>query len=159
MIWGRKAWLVSTGSVGSSAVAPRGSFIIIEGGAYTIASVVRGADGQAEPTVAGEPQPSACHLGRYIPCGDEGVGELADWLSLYTVVVWNVGFARYDPVRDGLGQDYLCHHSLVALVIPILKAGEKQWPITKLPWKRACQASHQTIHRALQEMGWGLRLA
>ena len=109
--------------------------------------------------VQGEPEPGMCHIGRYIPCGDGGVGLIQDWwVRGFTLAIKNIGRARYDPVRDGLDSGYYCHYEHVALIIPILPMPSKPRRVDKLPWRRACQVSVRDIHNAFKAIGIGVVL-
>ena len=110
--------------------------------------------------VQGEPEPGMCHLGRYIPCGEGGVGLIQDWwVRGFTLAIKNIGRARYDPVRDGLDSGYYCHYEHVALIIPILPMpNAKPRRVDRLPWRRACQVSVRDLHNALKVIGIGVVL-
>jgi len=146
-------------------LAPRDSFIIITSGSVVIThpALARASGNTGEvvnepPVVSGEPEPGMCVLGRYIPCGDAGVRTILDWLGRFTLVIRNIGSPVYEPISDGLGSDYYCHHGHSALVIPVRLGGGKQGRVNKLPWKKACQVSVLTLHESFEKHGLGVRL-
>jgi len=101
-----------------------------------------------------------CHLGRYIPCGEDGVSVIQDWWGRgFTLVIRNIGRLRYDPVRDGLDSGYYCHYEHVALIIPVLPVpNAKPRRVDRLPWRRACQVSVRDLHNAFKVIGIGVVL-
>jgi len=152
-------------------LAPRESIIIINTMSNSVGIVYHApAGGEVKeggvevvsepPTVDGEPEPGMCVLGRYIPCGENGIKQLQDWFVRFPIIViYNIGSPIYDPGSDGLPPDYYCHHSYTALVIPIKRGDEeKKARVDKLPWKKACQASVLTLHEVLSNSGFGVRL-
>jgi hypothetical protein len=164
----RRKWVVRWVGPNEALLAPRGSIIIINTMSNNVGVVYRApAGGEKEggvevvsepPTVDGEPEPGMCVLGRYIPCGEDGIKQLQDWLARFPIIViYNIGFPIHDPGSDGLPPDYYCHHGYTALVIPI-KRGGKQRRVDRLPWKKACQVSVLTLHEVLSNSGFGVRL-
>ena len=110
------------------------------------------------PVVNGEPEPGMCHLGKYIPCGECGVGLIQDWWGRgFTLAIKNIGKLKHDPVKDGLDSGYYCHYEHAALIIPILP-GPRPRRVDRLPWRRACQVSVRDLHNAFKAIGIGVIL-
>jgi len=166
----RRRWVVRRAGPNEAILAPRGSIIIINTMSNSVSVVYQApAGGSIEggvevvdesPSIEGEAEPGMCVLGRYIPCGENGIKQLQDWFVRFpTIIIYNIGLPIYDPGSDGLPPDYYCHHSYTALVIPIKRGdGEKKTRVDKLPWKKACQASVLTLHEVLSNNGFGVRL-
>jgi hypothetical protein len=168
--WLRRKWVVRRAGPNEALLAPRESIIIINTMSNNVSIVYRAPAGgdnkegevvDEPPSVDGEPEPGMCVLGRYIPCGEPGIKQLQDWFVRFpTIVIYNIGSSIYEPISDGLGSDYYCHHGYTALVIPIKRGGDggKKTRVDRLPWKKACQVSVLTLHEVLSNSGFGVRL-
>lgn len=166
----RKRWVVRRAGPNEALLAPRESIIIINTMSNSVDIVYRAPAGDIKeggvevvsepPSIEGEAEPGMCVLGRYIPCGENGIKQLQDWFVRFpTIVIHNIGSPIYDPGSDGLPPDYYCHHSYTALVIPIKRGdGGKKTRVDRLPWKKACQVSVLTLHEVLSNSGFGVRL-
>jgi hypothetical protein len=154
---GRFGWSTVESPLSQSVSSPRGAIIVASNSGVVVAS--KPGSGKP-PTVQGVPEPGMCHVGRYIPCGDDGVSVIQDWWGRgFTLVIRNIGRLKYDPVRDGLDSGYYCHYEHVALIIPILPLpNAKPRRVDKLPWRRACQVSVRDLHNAFKVIGIGVVL-
>lgn len=148
----QRGWRIERRPPGDAAAVPPGAYAYIS--REEVAVVQRGGEEEAY-VVSGEPLPGLCALGRYAPCGQEGIQYALDLIKRYPIAVWNK-LTRRDPIRDGLPWSYLCHHSQTVLIIP-LAPGRRQRPVHRLPWRRACQIDVVVLHAALESAGFNAK--